>query len=56
MRVEPGAVVLTAAPSSRAGWAEAAARRTATGLPDALSATRSGDEEWMDGVDAAARR
>lgn len=46
IRVEPGALVITAAISPRAGWAEAAARHAPSGLLDAPSATRFDDEEW----------
>ncbi len=46
IRVEPGAVIITAAVSPRAGWAEAAARHGPSELVDAPSATRFDDEEW----------
>ncbi len=46
IRVEPGSLVITAAVSPRAGWAEAAARHASEGLLDAPSATRFDDEEW----------
>lgn len=46
IRVEPGALVITAATSPRAGWAEAAARHAPSGLLDAPGATRFDDEEW----------
>jgi antitoxin MazE len=47
IRVEPGAVIITAAGSPRAGWAEAAAKYGPTHLLDAPSATRFEDEwEW----------
>mgnify|MGYP001577310643 CR=1 FL=1 len=46
IRVEPGAVVITAAISPRAGWADAAAKYAPGGLLDAPSATRFDDEEW----------
>ena len=46
IRVEPGAVIITAAVSPRAGWADAAARAKSAGLLDAPSATRFDDEEW----------
>ncbi|MBL8998728.1 MAG: AbrB/MazE/SpoVT family DNA-binding domain-containing protein [Gemmatimonadetes bacterium] len=46
IRVEPGAVIITAAVAPRAGWAEAAAKFAPTGLLDAPSANRFDDEEW----------
>lgn len=46
IRVESGSLVITAAVSPRAGWAEAAARHESDGLLDAPSATRFDDEEW----------
>jgi antitoxin MazE len=46
IRVEPGAVIITAAVSPRAGWAEAAAGVKPSGLLDAPSATRFDDQEW----------
>ena len=46
IRVKPGAVVITAATSPRAGWADAAAKHPAAGLLDAPSATRFDDGEW----------
>lgn len=46
IRVEPGAVVITAATSPRAGWAEAAAKHRPGGLLDAPGATRFDDDEW----------
>ena len=46
IRVEPGAVVITAATSPRAGWAAAAARFAPEGLLDAPSPTRFDDEDW----------
>jgi antitoxin MazE len=45
IRVEPGAVIITAAVSPRAGWAEAAAKYGPSELLDAPSATRF-DNEW----------
>jgi antitoxin MazE len=45
IRVEPGAVIITAAVSPRAGWAEAAAKYGPSQLLDAPSATRF-DNEW----------
>lgn len=46
IRVEGGAIILTAAPSPRAGWAEAAAKHTPSTLREEPSATRFDDEEW----------
>jgi len=46
IRVEPGAVVITAATSPRVGWAEAAAKHAPRGLLDAPSPTRFDDDEW----------
>ena len=46
IRVEPGAVIITAAVTPRAGWAEAAARHGPSPLLDAPTATRFDDEEW----------
>lgn len=46
IRVEPGAVIITAAVAPRAGWAEAAAKFAPAGLLDAPSASRFDDEEW----------
>jgi len=46
IRVEPGAVIITAAGSPRTGWAEAAAKHGPQALLDAPSATRFDDEEW----------
>jgi antitoxin MazE len=46
IRVEPGAVIITAAASPRTGWAEAAAKYGPGRLLDAPSATRFDDEEW----------
>jgi antitoxin MazE len=46
IRVEPGAVIITAAVSPRTGWAEAAARYGPGRLFDAPSTTRFDDEEW----------
>jgi antitoxin MazE len=46
IRVEPGAVIITAATAPRAGWAAAAARHTPSRLLEAPSATRFDDEEW----------
>ena len=45
IRVEPGAVIITAVASARAGWAEAAAKYGPGHLLDAPSATRF-DDEW----------
>lgn len=47
IRVEPGAVIITAAVTPRAGWARAAAKHAAGGLLDAPTATRFDDEEWQ---------
>ncbi len=46
IRVEPGAVVITAATSPRAGWADAAAKYAPEGLVDTPSSTRFDDEDW----------
>lgn len=46
IRVEQGAVIITAAVSPRAGWAEAAARYGPALLLDAPSSTRFEDEDW----------
>jgi antitoxin MazE len=46
IRVQPGAVIITAAESPRAGWAEAAAKYGPSRLLDAPSATRFDGEEW----------
>ena len=46
IRVEPGAVIITAAVAPRAGWAEAAANFAPAGLLDAPTGTRFDDEEW----------
>ncbi len=46
IRVEAGAVIITAAASPRAGWAEAAARYGPSPLIDAPVATKFDDEEW----------
>ena len=46
IRVEPGAVIITAAVAPRAGWAEAAAKFGATTLLDSPTATRFDEEEW----------
>lgn len=46
IRVEPGAVIITAAISPRAGWAEAAARHGPATLLDAPTSTRFDAGEW----------
>ena len=46
IRVEQGAVIITAAAVAREGWAEAAAKHGPQGLLDAPSTTRFDDEEW----------
>jgi antitoxin MazE len=46
IRVQPGALVITAATFPRAGWAEAAARQVPAGLIDAPGSTRFDEEEW----------
>ena len=46
IRVEPGAVIITAAVSPRAGWAAAAAKFGPSALLDAPIATRFDDDEW----------
>jgi hypothetical protein len=46
IRVEAGAVIITAATSPRAGWAEAAAKYGPSPLIDAPAATKFDDEEW----------
>ncbi len=46
IRVESGAIIITAAASPRTGWAEAAAKYGPSHLLDAPSVTRFDDEEW----------
>jgi antitoxin MazE len=46
IRVEPGAVIISAAVSPRAGWADAAAKYGPGALLDAPTATRFDDQEW----------
>ena len=46
IRVEPGAVVITAVATPRAGWAEAAARLGTSPLLDAPTGTRFDTTEW----------
>lgn len=46
IRVESGAVVITAVVTPRAGWAEAAARLGPTPLLDPPTATRFDETEW----------
>jgi len=46
IRVEPGAVVITAVAAPRAGWAEAAARFGPNRLLDAPTGTRFDEAEW----------
>ncbi len=46
IRVEGGAIILTAATSPRAGWAAAAAKHAPSKLLEEPSATRFDDEEW----------
>ena len=46
IRVEPGAVIITAATSPRAGWAEAAAKHGPAELIDATTPTEFDVEEW----------
>lgn len=45
IRVEPGAVVITAAASPRTGWAQAVAKYGPSQLLNAPSATRF-DDDW----------
>lgn len=46
IRVEPGAVIITAAVLPRAGWAAAAAKHGPPELLDAPSATEFDDRAW----------
>ncbi len=46
LRGESGAVIITAAVTPRAGWAEAAAKHGPAGLLDGPSATKFEDEVW----------
>lgn len=46
IRVRSGALIITAAESPRAGWAEAVRRLGPSRLIDGPSATRFDDEEW----------
>jgi len=46
IRVQPGALIITAAAVPRAGWADAAARYGPSGLLDPPSTSRFDDEEW----------
>lgn len=46
IRVESGAVIITAVVNPRAGWAEAVAKHGPAALLDAPSATRFDDEVW----------
>lgn len=46
LRVEPGAIIITAPTSPRAGWAAAAAKYASAGLLDDPSATAFDDEGW----------
>ena len=46
IRVEPGAVVITAVTAPRAGWADAAARFGPNRLLDAPTGTRFDEAEW----------
>jgi antitoxin MazE len=46
IRVEPGALIITAATSPRAGWAEAVAKYGPSRLLDAPTPTRF-DDEWV---------
>lgn len=46
IRVEPGAVIITAAVTPRAGWAAAAAKHGPSELLDSPSATEFDDEAW----------
>ena len=46
IRVEPGAVIITAAVTPRAGWAEAAAKHGPSALLDAPTAARFDGSEW----------
>ena len=45
IRVEPGAVIITAAASPRAGWAEAVEKYGPSRLLDAPTSTRF-DDDW----------
>ncbi len=47
IRVQAGALVISAVAAPRAGWAEAAAEVTPSGLLDAPGATRFDDDEWV---------
>lgn len=46
IRVEPGALVISAAASPRKGWAAAAAKHGPSELLDAPTSTRFDEEEW----------
>ncbi|MCE9601623.1 MAG: AbrB/MazE/SpoVT family DNA-binding domain-containing protein [Gemmatimonadetes bacterium] len=46
IRVEPGALIISAATSPRQGWAAAAAKHGPSTLLDAPTATRFDDEDW----------
>jgi antitoxin MazE len=46
IRVTPGALVIAAITSPRAGWADAAAKFGPSGLLDAPSATQFDADEW----------
>ncbi|MGK2933642.1 MAG: AbrB/MazE/SpoVT family DNA-binding domain-containing protein [Gemmatimonadaceae bacterium] len=46
IRVEPGAVIITAAVRPRAGWAAAVAKHGPAELLDAPSATEFDDRAW----------
>jgi antitoxin MazE len=46
IRVTPGALVIAAVTSPRAGWADAAANFGPSGLLDAPSATHFDADEW----------
>jgi antitoxin MazE len=46
IRVAPGALVIAAVTSPRAGWADAAAKFGGSPLLDAPTATRFDEDEW----------
>jgi antitoxin MazE len=51
VRVEPGALIITAAASPRAGWAQAVAKYGPGSLLDAPSTTRFDDDwAWYDSL------
>ena len=46
IRVQGGALIITAVAAPRAGWAEAIDRLGPSGMLDAPSATRFDEDEW----------